>query len=394
MDTILARIAGRSWGSAAAGVLSLALAACAAPQRPAELAPLLHDSLFAAPAVTPDAREVFAMSPAMKAYADAELAGALRGLDPRRALIDALYVKDRLRLDYDGSLTRNAAEAFADRAGNCLSLVIMTASFARYLGLPVGFQAVLGDDFYSRGDQLTLASGHVNLVLDQISRSGFGREGREALTVDFLSQDDLRGQRTRALEEATVVAMYLNNRAAEFLVDGLLNEAYAFAREALRHDPGFVAVINTLGVIYSRGGHLAPAEAAFRQALVADPGYVSALSYLAHLLKRLGQTEEASALQARKQRLQPVAPFHLFNLGLQAMQARQFPEALELFRRELRLQPFQDEVHFWVAQAYLQLGQQDRATRHLQKAADFSRTRGAQARYAAKLEHLRHHRPL
>ena len=259
MDSFLARIAARFWATASASLLLLLLSACAAPQATPVTA-LLHDELFPAPGTLPDASNVFTLSHAMRAYADTELAGALRGRDPRRALIEALYAKGRLRLDYDGTLTRNAAEAFADRAGNCLSLVIMTASFARHLGLPTSFQSVLGDDFYSRSGQLTLASGHVNLVLDQLSRAGFDRDGHVSLTVDFLSQDELRGQRTRALAEATVVAMYMNNRAAEFLVEGRLAEAYAFARAALHSDPGFHAAANTLGVIYSRGAHSAPAS--------------------------------------------------------------------------------------------------------------------------------------
>ena len=391
MNPFLARIAARGCAFASASLLLLFLSACAVVPQTPPVAALLHDELFPAPATAPDVRSVFAMSDAMKAYAETELTAALRGRDPRRALIEALYAKGRLRLDYDGTLTRNAAEAFADRAGNCLSLVIMTASFARYLGLPASFQSVLGDDFYSRSGQLTMASGHVNLVLDQISRSGFDRESHVALTVDFLSQDELRGQRTRTLDESTLVAMYLNNRAAELLVDGRLSEAYAFARGALHSDPDFHAAANTLGVIYNRAGHLAPAEAAFRHALVRDGNYVSALSNLAQLLRREGRPEEAAALQARLDRIQPVAPFQHFNQGLQAMQGGDFAKALELFRRELRLQPFQDEVHFWTASAYLELGQAESAARHLQRASDFSRTRGARDRYSAKLEQLRSH---
>ena len=135
---------------------------------------------------------------------EAALAGAVllaplaRHADPRRELIAALYSKGRLRLDYDASSTRSASQAFASRAGNCLSLVIMTASFARQLGLPVSFQAVQTDDIYSRSGGLYMASGHVNLVLGPpAARSGYSQVSRESLTIDFIPQDELRGQRTR-----------------------------------------------------------------------------------------------------------------------------------------------------------------------------------------------------
>jgi hypothetical protein len=52
-------------------------------------------------------------------------------------LLEALYngSKTGLKLDYDASYTRNAAETYRDRAGNCMSLVIMTAAFAKELGM-------------------------------------------------------------------------------------------------------------------------------------------------------------------------------------------------------------------------------------------------------------------
>ena len=60
-----------------------------------------------------------------------------------RALIDALYGKGgELKLEYDAEYTRNAAEAFDARAGNCLSFVLMTAAFAKELGIHVAYQKV------------------------------------------------------------------------------------------------------------------------------------------------------------------------------------------------------------------------------------------------------------
>ncbi len=378
-------------GAALAAVATLALlTACASVPPPSANSHLLHDELFTLPTPPPDSSGVLAMSDAMRAYAARELAPLARQADPRRELIDALYKKGRLQLDYDATVTRSAAEAFAARAGNCLSLVIMTASFARHLGLPVSFQTVQIDDFYSRSGGLYLASGHVNLVLGPPPvRSAFSRNDRESLTIDFLPQAELRGQRTRPLEERTIVAMYLNNRAAEALAAGRVAEAYGFARAALLQDAGFHNASNTLGVVYNSAGHHGPAEAAFRHALTGDGDNVSALSNLVMLLGRLGRSDETVALAARLQRLQPVAPFHHFNLGRAAMNDGDYALARDHFLRELRMQPYQDEVHFWAAQAYWHLGQASQARRHLNQALENSANRDTHERYTAKLEGLR-----
>ena len=370
------------------------LTACATLQKPGpDARTLLHDELFSLQSPAPDANAVFALSDEMLAYAAKELAPLARQADPRHGLIAALYTKSQLQLAYDGSSTRSASQAFASRSGNCLSLVIMTASFARHLGLPVSFQAVQTDDFYSRSGGLYLASGHVNLVLGPPAiRTGFSRGERESLTVDFLPQVELRGQRTRPLDELTIVAMYLNNRAAETLADGHLDEAYGYARAALLHDPGFVNASNTLGVIYNRAGHAAAAEAAFRHTLAGNADHVSALSNLVKLLLHQGRSSEAEALVAQLNRLQPEPPFLQFDLGRKALDAGDAALARDHFLRELRLQPYQDEVHFWAAQAYWRLGQAERAQHHLRQAVAYSGNRKTHVRYAAKLEGLRHGR--
>jgi tetratricopeptide (TPR) repeat protein len=382
-------------------VLALAaLAGCAQMALPPAAPPsLLQDAAFGPITEVPDAQALFQLSAEMREFADRELGGSRpgRALDPdlRRALIAALYNVRGLRLQYEGGQTRDAREAYEARAGNCLSLVIMTAAFAKHLDLPVSYQQVDAPAYYSRFGDLTLTSGHVNLVLapprPRGARAAFSANTTEALTIDFLPQDELRGQRTRLLDESTVVAMFLNNRAVELLASGHVAEAYAHSRAALMQEPRFAAAINTLGVIYNHANLAGPAERAFRHVLVAEPDNVSALSNLSRLVAAQGHAAEAAELTARLERLQPVTPFQQFLAGREAMKRGDYAQARDLFLNELRLQPFQDEVHFWAAQAYWRLGENERAARHLAWAAEYSPTRSEQARYAGKLAQLRAH---
>ena len=65
----------------------------------------------------------------------------------------------------------------------------------------------------------------------------------------------------------TVVAMFMNNRAAESIAQGKLDDAYWWARAAIVHDPNFIAAYNTLGVAYHRKGRLAEAHRRIEEAL-------------------------------------------------------------------------------------------------------------------------------
>jgi Tfp pilus assembly protein PilF len=374
------------------------LGACSTLPTPPQPTPswLLHDDLYPAAAAPADRGAIFELSPAMRTYADAELSAAARLRDPRQALLDALYRQDKLRLRYDAGPTRNAAQAFDARAGNCLSLVIMTAAFARHLGVPVSFQSVQVDDTYSRSGGLVLVSHHVNLVLGRrMAQSTFAGNQNDDMTIDFLPSDELRGQRTHPLDERTVVAMYFNNRAAEALAEEpgapgpAHNQAYAWAREALRQDPAFLPAINTLAVVYLRDGHLAEAEVALQHVLAQAPLSTSTLSNLALLLERQGHADRALAVRQRLARLQPEAPFLLFEQGQQALALGDYALARDLFQRELRRQPDQPDVLFGAAQAAWRLGEAQRAAGLLQQALAHSGTARARDLYAGKLAWLR-----
>lgn len=76
------------------------------------------------------------------------------------------------------------------------------------------FQRVVIDESYQRVGMLVLASGHVNLVLGRAApRTLEGRIGDYSLVVDFLPPPELAGTRAVPIAEATITAMYMNNRA-------------------------------------------------------------------------------------------------------------------------------------------------------------------------------------
>jgi Tfp pilus assembly protein PilF len=370
----------------------LMLAACAdTPVKPSAepIAPLLQDQAFAPPARPVKVEEVFALSPEMERYLDHDIARQLHRNGRQRGLIDALYDREMLRLEYDSALTRTASEAFAARSGNCLSLVIMTAALARRLDLPVTFQSVDVEDSWSRGHSLLMAAGHVNLVIGNRMFDRMGGVGNDSsTTVDFLPPKDLRGRRVTVVSESRVLAMFFNNRAAETLSGGDLDQAYAWSRAAVGQDPSFASAQITLGVIYHRRGLLEPAEKVFRHALRAEPQNTQAMADLSAVLSSQGRDAEANVVRQQLARLESHPPFHYFELGRAAVQRGDFEAGRVWLQRELSRDPDYHEIHFWLAVAYAGLGDNRAARRHLNQAMANSTTRGEHDIYAAKLDKL------
>lgn len=381
----------RSLARLAVSIVCGLLAACASMPEPAP-AGLWSDAAFRPASERIDAAEVFALSPAMKRYLAEQVATTSRQ-GREHALVDALQADGQLRLDYDAALTRTAAQVFEARRGNCLSLVIMTGALARELGLRVTYQQVQTPTSWTRTGGLEVGSGHVNLSLEPRLASRLGPGADSSLLIDFLPGALLHGQRSRPLEERTILAMFMNNRAAEALVAGRVDDAYWWARAAIGQDPAFVQAYNTLGVVYLRRGLVEQAENALRHALVREPDNTAAMGNLAQALQRQGRRAEAQALIERSARLEPEPPFHFYDLGMAALARKDFTAAKELFTRELARAGDLPEFHHGLGVANYRLGDLAAARHHLALALRHAGGEPQRELYAAKLEWLRRQSP-
>lgn len=372
----------------AALLLIAMLAGCATPPALRDTEALFHDELFAAPTERVGDEEIFALSEAMRRYVRTDIAEKLRSRGPQGALLDALQGRGELKLEYDGSFTRNAAQTFAARSGNCLSLVVMTAALAKELNLKVRYQSAYLEETWSRAGNLLMRSGHVNVTLGPRLGDEYSRFGAW-LTVDFLPPQEIRGLRAVEIDERTIVAMFMNNRAVEAFVQGRIDDAYAWARESIRRDPAFASALNTLGIVYLRSGALHPAAQAFGRVLAMQPDNTQAMANLAEVLERQGRPGEAHALRQRLAQLETAPPFHYFNLGMAAMKRDDYRAARELFLKELDRAEYSAEFQFWAGVASLRLGDHEAALRHLALAREYSTSRGERELYAAKLARLK-----
>lgn len=370
------------------------LGGCASLREPAAppLPAVLNDAAFAPPAAPVGPEQLFVLSDAMRAYLDSpEFQKTMRRLGPERGLVEALYTKGELKLEYDASVTRNAAETFDARMGNCLSLVVMTAAFAKHLGLEVQYQDVMTGETWTRNASLYFASTHVNLSMGKRrtvqARTLAGDE--RMLTIDFLPPDESARYNTHVIEERMIEAMFMNNRAAEALAENRLDEAYWWARAAVQHLPTYSTPYNTLGVIYQRHGDQLLAERAFKATLMLEPESTIAMHNLVPVLSKLGKAEESKALAARLAALEPTPPYHYFHLAIKALEELRYGEARDLLNKEVRRAPFNHEFHFWLAIAHWRLGEAGAARDELALALDNSTTHAATERYSAKLAFLR-----
>ena len=164
-----------------------------APQQPERL---FADALFTPPSVRIVRRRTSSpCSPAMRDYIDARHRAPRAHPGPAAGVVRrALPAAGSSSSSTTPAMTRNAAEAFAARSGNCLSLVIMTAAFAKELGLSVRYQNVFVDETWSRSGDFYL----VDRPREPVARAQAGRRGVRHATSGIDADDRLPAARRHA----------------------------------------------------------------------------------------------------------------------------------------------------------------------------------------------------
>jgi Tfp pilus assembly protein PilF len=214
-------------------------------------------------------------------------------------------------------------------------------------------------------------------------------DGTGPVTVDFIPPDDASRHLVMPLEENEIVAMYMNNRAAEFLTQNRTDEAYWWARAAIGHNPRYLAAYNTLGVVYQRHGKPELAEKVYRRALERSPEDTIVMHNLIPVLSMLGKADESKVMAARLASIEPTPPFHYFQQGIRAMQAGNYVDAKNMFAREVRRSPYYHEFHFWLGVAHMRLGNARAANEEFTQAISTSTTAKSTELYSSKLAYLR-----
>ncbi len=334
------------------------------------------------PVQSPDAQEVdlLSISPEVEQFVEFHVNRSGSPYNRLHQLFDAVFEKDALHLVYDNSRTRTALETFQERRGNCLSFTTLFVAMARHAGLRMRFQEVYGiPASFDEREGLMLVNRHVN--------ASVVIEGRRYV-VDFNPRViEWLEYSTRLISDEEALAQFYNNLGAEALSRRKGKQAVDFFKKSLNIGPTAYSWAN-LAAAYSFMDDLERAEESNLEALKLDRNEPTAMLNLSQLYRRLGRLEEAERYEGKVERFRRKNPYHHFRSGKAAFSDGRFEEAARHFRDAIKRKSQVDEFHFALSQAYLELGELDKARKSLDKAHQLARDSQRRARYSQKIELL------
>lgn len=352
-------------------------------------APELNEALFGAPRPVPDFAQLTALTPEQKDEFRRYFHSTLnQNQEPHKRVY--AFLTDHLADTDFVNRTHPAADAIANRRGNCMSLALVTAAYARLADIEVGWQLADSDPVYSSEGSVIYSANHIQtrLYRKDIDRH-FTRSdafGRAYLLVDYFT--DSASGKGKPLRESEAIALTYQNLGIEAMTEGSLEEAFWLLRAGLKHDPANANLYNALAVLHRRTGDAQTAEDLYRFALGEFGDRLVILRNYRKLLLASGRTQEAGRLEQRIMQLADPDPYPLIALGDEAAEQGKRDTALGYYRKAGEVAPYLHEVYLKIARVHVDGGDLKRAQRALRKAREQAWAADDQKRYTAKLAAL------
>lgn len=295
--------------------------------------------------------------------------------------------------DYRGeSLT--ATEAMQQKAGNCLSLAMMTGALARLVGVETGYQKVNARPIFKKQSNILTLSHHVRTYLYDptwVPAKNDFTFVRPRLVVDYFpNRYDVRGE---AVSETQFLGMYYRNLAADALLSGNIKKAFWLARKALSLAANDAENINLIAVIYGRANLPKNAEAFYLYGVNNARNNTNLLSNYSLFLERQGREQEAARIRQKLLDLPDNNPYSWMKLGHEAYLEDKNKLAIHYYKKALELAPYLDEAYFGLAKSLYRDGNFSEASKAMREAAEKSWEQSTRELYYAKLAAIRAREP-
>jgi Flp pilus assembly protein TadD len=291
-----------------------------------------------------------------------EEAGRLAGWGTPMRRLDqlqtALFDQREFPFSYQLRTTLTAAEAYHRRMGNCLAFTNLFIALGRSIGIPVSMGLVLKVRSSEKEGDLIVVNNHVLAV--------FYNEGATKY-YDFDRTRSERPAEFKELDDMWITALYLNNRGADELRSGHLDNASELFMNSVRLAPKFAFAWGNLGVVRRRLGDNSGALGAYGKALEIAPDNPTILSNLAGLFRSLGRDAEArTAIEAA--RMSAASPHQLLVRGDLELSQGHIDSAVKFYKRARSMAPKLPEVYVAIARAELARQRPSVARKNLERA--------------------------
>lgn len=276
-------------------------------------------------------KEIFSLNKEMKRLVYKELLSEENYAERAKKIVSYIFDNDYLGISYDNDANLTASQTFENKSANCLSLTIMAYSLARASRLNVSFQEVDIPEYWERNGNYTTLTGHVNLLVKEPFSANdyvYKAKGKKIVEIDFNLANDVKNYPRNRLSKNEILSLFYNNKAAQALIHGEYNKAYAYSKNATIQNPLNAAAWSNLGILYKFSGRYQLAEQAYSRAIDLDPKNLTAQVNLANIYLIYGKKEQANQILQDVNAKRRDNPYYKAMLAMEAYHDGDFKSTL------------------------------------------------------------------
>ncbi|QCU75710.1 tetratricopeptide repeat protein [Pseudoalteromonas distincta] len=349
-----------------------------------ELEQLLNHSLFNK-LDTPSEYSIFELPNAEKetflAYAEKQKQSEIR-----HDRIIYNYLESNLaNFKYHGD-TLTSAQALKLSQGNCISLAVLTQSYAQALGLETSFQEVTSQPVYAKENNVVYVASHfrTRVYAPKVEKKddNIVEFFRASTLIDYFPTR--RSFYSSSADYNDLVSKFYSNLAATALADKQLDIAYSLILQANKYTPNDPELFNIAGILHRRAGDLQSAKNIYQTALSNNEISINLISNYQLLAKKLGDKELVKELTSQLVNKEK-DPYELLVIAKNDLQAGHAHQAKAHLEQAITKAPYIAELYLELAKVRYQQGNIKQTQTLLEKAIELERDNQKIDVYQAKL---------
>lgn len=278
------------------------------------------------------------------------------------------YMQNVLAVFQFSGSTTSAIEVMRSGSANCVSLALLTKALADVAGIDVRFRATYREPVIDIRGDLLLQATHVRSYLSSAAST-------DSINFRQLYIDYFRGPLSYQgdfLSAARFNATVYNNLAAEALLRGELDLAYALVQTSLQQDKQFIPAINLMAVLLRRQQQPELAQQWYQYGLAVAPQHLALLHNYQVLATQLADQPLVQQLEQQLALADSDDPFELYIQAVQAEQAGREALAISFYQRLQKRVPYLLQANQALVRHYLKNHQYQAARQLLEDALQYS----------------------
>ncbi|WP_409424200.1 tetratricopeptide repeat protein [Pseudoalteromonas sp. RW-H-Ap-1] len=350
-----------------------------------QLTQVINHSLFKR-VETPNEHSVFELPQAEK---EKFLAYAQKRLNEIRAdEIVFNYLENQLtNFKYHGD-TLTSKQTIERSQGNCISLAILTQSYATLLDLDTSFQEMTSEPVYAKEGSLVYIANHFRTKVyapEEETDDNFIVFIRPGTLIDYFPT---RGSiYSGSATYNDLLSKFYSNLAAKALAKKQLNIAYSLILKANYFTPNDPELFNITGILHRRAGDLKSAQLIYQTALNRNDISINLINNYRLLAKDLGDTELEKQLTSQLINKEK-DPYELLVIAQNDLQDGKITQAKNHLELAIAKAPYISELYLELAKIRYQQGKTKQTQALLEKAMQYERDNKKLNVYQAKLASL------